>query len=78
MPLEESIDYASFLVRLWRSREAEATEDGAGWQGEVQHIQSSQRWAFDTLDELLRVLGQQAGAAEEGIAKDKYKGDVTK
>ena len=72
MPLEESIDYASFLVRLWRSREAEATEDGAGWQGEVQHIQSSQRWAFYTLDELPRVLRQQAEEGGKRKSKDTY------
>jgi sugar lactone lactonase YvrE len=32
----------------------------AGWQSEIQHIQTSQRWNFGTLDELLGILRQMA------------------
>ena len=70
--MEEPTEYASFLVRLWRNGEPGQSEGSGDWQGEVEHIQSSQRWTFDTLDELLRVLRRQAGAAEEGRTKDKY------
>jgi hypothetical protein len=70
--LEEPTTYASFLVRLWRTGEAGPPEASGDWQGEVEHIQSSQRWTFDTLDELLRVLRRQLGAAEEGKSKDKH------
>ena len=45
--------YASFLVRLWREAEPDPREMAADWQGEVQHIQTSQRRDFGTLDELL-------------------------
>jgi hypothetical protein len=50
--------YASFLVRLWREAEPDPQEIAAGWQGEVQHIQTSQRRAFSTLDELLGLMRQ--------------------
>jgi hypothetical protein len=50
--------YASFLVRLWREAEPDPREIAAGWQGEVQHIQTSQRRDFGTLDELLGILRQ--------------------
>jgi hypothetical protein len=57
--LEEPTDYASFLVRLWRRRELEPPQDAAGWQGEVEHVQSGQRWSFDTLERLLTILCSQ-------------------
>ena len=63
--MEESTTYASFLVRLWRRGEPGPPEASGDWQGEVEHIQSSQRWTFDALDELLRVLRRQLGAAEK-------------
>ena len=52
--------YVSFLVRLWREDEPEREAPTADWQGEVEHIQSSQRWTFNTLDELLGFLRRQA------------------
>lgn len=51
--------YQSFLVRLW-SAAANATGTPAGWQGEIEHIQSRRRWTFDNLDELIEVLRRQA------------------
>jgi hypothetical protein len=66
--LTKHINYASFLVRLWRNGEPGQPPQAEDWQGEVEHIQSSERRNFDTLDELLRVLRRQAGASE----KDKY------
>jgi hypothetical protein len=50
--------YASFLVRVWCEDDRERGTPAAGWQGEVQHIQTSQRRAFSTLDELLNLLRQ--------------------
>ena len=52
-------------MRLWREAEPDPREMAAGWQGEVQHIQTSQRRAFSTLDELLGLLQQ---ATEEADA----------
>ncbi len=47
--------YASFLIRLWSTREASSPTEYE-WQGELQHIQSGQRWTFTTFDELLTFL----------------------
>jgi hypothetical protein len=52
--------YLSFLIRLWREPTLELPEAAADWQGEVEHIQSGQRWTFSTLDELLGFLRRQA------------------
>ncbi len=57
--------YASFLVRLWREDDPERPGRFGDWQGEVEHIQSGQRFAFGRLDELLgflRRLMEEAGA----------------
>ena len=60
-----SAEYASFLVRLWREPDLEQPAVVAGWQGEVEHIQSSQRRTFDTLDEALGFLRRQTVAPDE-------------
>jgi hypothetical protein len=52
--------YASFLVRLWREGDPERGTPATDWQGEVEHIQTSQRWTFSTLDDLLDILRQSA------------------
>lgn len=63
--------YASFLVRLWR-RPGAAPGDASGeWQGEVEHIQSGERWAFGSAQELYHFLGPQktevSQLAKEGL-----------
>ena len=58
------IEYASFLIRLWRERNPELPESVADWHSEVEHIQSGRRWIFSTLDELLGFLRRQAEAPE--------------
>ena len=52
--------YASFLVRLWREDDPQRPGRLGDWQGEVEHIQTGQRWTFTTLDELLGFLRRQA------------------
>jgi len=56
--------YASFLVRLWREAEPTPREVVTDWQGEAEHIQTSQRWRFRTLEELLSFLRQSAEKPE--------------
>jgi hypothetical protein len=58
------VQYASFLVRLWRSDEPQPDEPVGDWQGEVEHIQSGQRWRFASLAGLNRILRQPCGVAE--------------
>lgn len=53
------IEYTSFLIRLWRETNPDPCSPPAEWQGEVEHIQSGQRWAFCTLEELLDCLRRQ-------------------
>jgi hypothetical protein len=53
------IEYASFLIRLWREASADATASASNWCSEIEHIQSGRRWAFNTLDETLSFLRQQ-------------------
>lgn len=55
-----SIEYMSFLIRLWREAEGETGPSPVDWHCEVEHIQTGQRWQFSTLDELLDFLHQQA------------------
>jgi hypothetical protein len=54
--------YVSFLVRLWR--EDGLDEQAAGWQGEVEQIQTGQRWQFDSLEEILKHLRHQVAVSE--------------
>jgi hypothetical protein len=51
--------YISFLVRLWWEPASEQPEQTAGWQGEVEYIQSGQRWTFDGLDQLFASILRQ-------------------
>lgn len=49
--------YMSFVVRLWC--------DAAGeWRGEVEHIQSGQRWSFASLAHTLDFLRLAASAPQ--------------
>ena len=52
------IEYASFLIRLWREAGADTTVLLTDWCSEVEHIQTGQRWTFGTLDELFEFLRQ--------------------
>jgi len=83
--MSTSIEYASFLIRVWREATPPhapsppepalspveglgGTEGGRGgapdWQGEVEHIQTGERWTFGTLDELLGFLRRQVKDSE--------------
>jgi hypothetical protein len=50
--------YASFLVRLWRSADPAPGSSNGDWQGEVEHIQSGKRLAFGSISELWEFLRQ--------------------
>ena len=51
------VQYASFLVRLWRSGPSAPEECDAGWQGEVEHIQSGRCWSLGPSEGVLAVVG---------------------
>lgn len=47
------LQYASFLVRMWRPAISDARENADAWHGEVEHIQSGWHASFSTLAEML-------------------------
>lgn len=57
--------YASFLVRLWRSGEPKTVTSASSWQGEVEHIQSGQRLGFTSPAELWEFLRQPRDLSQE-------------
>jgi hypothetical protein len=60
MPMPFAIEYASYLIRLWREQKPQAVKLPSTWQVDVEHIQSGQRWSFVTFEELILFLRQQA------------------
>jgi hypothetical protein len=56
--------YASFLIRLWRSTTPEPAGPRTDWHGEIEHIQSGRRLAFASVSELCELLCQSFGANE--------------
>ena len=55
--------YMSFLVRLWTTQHSPNGE--GGWCGEVEHVQSGNRWNFATLDEVLAFLQHTTGSTSQ-------------
>ena len=67
--------YMSFLVRLWPEQHG---QDGrGGWCGEVEHVQSGNRWYFGSLDEVLAFLQHMTGAYLPRSAGDSDTSSVT-
>lgn len=58
--------YLSLLIRLWREPSLEAKASAPHWHAELEHIQSGQRWAFNSLDELLEFMRQQVDGLAQG------------
>lgn len=48
--------YWSYLLRLWRDKEA---IEIPAWHGEIESIQSGQRWEFDNLETFIGFLQSQ-------------------
>ncbi|MCR4406568.1 MAG: hypothetical protein NUW24_06565 [Anaerolineae bacterium] len=55
-----TVEYASFLIRLWCEQNPQQVGPTADWCGEIEHIQTGECWTFSTLDELLDFLRWQA------------------
>ncbi len=69
--MNEPVTYVSFLVRLWREPAQKALAPATDWQSEIECIQTGQQWTYDTLDELLDFLRQQA----QGLATQNHIGE---
>jgi hypothetical protein len=58
-----SVEYSSFLVRLWH--EDPSPDQARDWQGEVENIQSGQKWTFAKASELLEFLHRQIDSLQD-------------
>ena len=67
MPQNIQFAYASYLIRLWRQTGPLNPDHPGDWQSEIEHIQSGQRWKFNTLDDLLVFLRQQPDTLESSV-----------
>jgi hypothetical protein len=61
--MSPTIHYVSFLVRLWREETTDLSQQSTNWESEVEHIQTGDRWEFDTLDQMLAFLRREVGGA---------------
>ncbi len=62
--MDDSATYISFLIRLWREGSPQQPGLAGQWQGEIEHIQTGQRWTFTNLGELLDLLQRQTESPE--------------
>jgi hypothetical protein len=51
--------YNSYLVRVWREDEGEGAE--GGWRGEVESIQTGEKWQFTRLETMFRIFQEGNG-----------------
>ncbi len=49
--MAQETSYASYLLRVWREGDGPET-----WQGEIESIQSGQKWQFDSLELIIGFL----------------------
>jgi len=49
-------DYQSYLVRLWREKQASGRGEPPAWQGELLHIQTGQKWPLHDVKEVLNSI----------------------
>lgn len=63
----ETMQYASYLVRLWQDSKVPGSET-AVYRAEVEHIQTGQRYQFHTPADLYAFLHQPTPAGEQNEA----------
>ena len=67
--MDEVNSYASFLIRLWQEEKAaEPAGTQATWHGEIESIQSGERWPFQGLDLLPDLLEEYLA----GVRREQY------
>ncbi|MEJ2352984.1 MAG: hypothetical protein P8Y03_24620 [Anaerolineales bacterium] len=57
--MDHEPNYHSYLVRLWLAKPVGGRGEPPTWQGEVVHIQSGNKYAFQEIDHLLEYLQSQ-------------------
>lgn len=65
--MSPTIQYASFLIRLWREADGDAASEPADWRGEIEHIQTGERWNFETRTQLLDFLRRETERDDEHL-----------
>lgn len=60
-----------FIVRIWR----EWSQNGSGWRGQIEHVQSRQKYAFLNLGEMVKFM--QGYVAISAGEDDSVKGGST-
>jgi hypothetical protein len=58
-----SLEYKSFLLRLWRENTNLSPQ--ANWEAEVEYIQSGERLKFSTTDEILKFFEHELSEAKD-------------
>ena len=53
-----SIEYHSYLIRIWRETSSSSAHHG-DWHGEVEQIQSGACWTFQSVETLLDLIKAQ-------------------
>ena len=53
-----AVEVSSYLIRLWREA-LPAPTPAPEWHCEIEHIQSGQRWSFETADALIEFITTQ-------------------
>jgi hypothetical protein len=70
--MSSGVEYASFLIRLWRQTGPDAAGNPFDWQSEVEHIQSGQTWTFSSLGALMAFGRQQIEYPEGFLGKEAH------
>jgi len=47
---------STFVIRFWRDSSANDSGEGGRWYGQVEHVQSGQRRAFQSAEQMLRFM----------------------
>jgi hypothetical protein len=59
--------YVSYLVRFWREDSEEAPEDG--WRGEVESVQTGQKWRLHSLNDFMQFIQAQVEVHTPGFSE---------
>jgi len=62
--MSKIIEYASFIIRIWRISGSQMNLESFEWQSEVEHIQSGNTWTFNSFEQLEAFIRQQFEHAE--------------
>jgi hypothetical protein len=68
MSLMPPDSYHSYLIRSWR--ESSANDSEVRWRGEVESVQTGQKWRFYSLDDLLAFISEQDEAQASDVSEN--------